>query len=60
MQRVTAWLPMLPEGVRRYAQAEAYRQLQDAGPGPLDAASAERAIAAVAVTLPTRVEGIAP
>jgi N-methylhydantoinase B len=52
MQRVTDWLPSLPEGVRRYAQAEVYRQLQDATPGPVDTAGAERAIAAVAATLP--------
>jgi N-methylhydantoinase B len=54
MQRVTEWLPTLPEGVRRYAQAEVYRQLQGTGPGPVDAASAKRAIAAVEATLPTR------
>ena len=52
MQCVTDWLPTLPEGVRRYAQAEVYRRLQDASHGPLDAVVAERAIAAVAATLP--------
>ncbi len=52
MQRVTEWLPTLPEGMRRYAQAEVYRQLQAAAPGPVDVALAEDAIAAVASTLP--------
>jgi N-methylhydantoinase B len=59
MQCVTDWLPNLPEGVRRYAQAEVYRQLHDAPPGPVDAAVAERAIAAVAATLPTHAGGSA-
>ncbi len=52
MQCVTAWLPTLPEGVRRYAQAEVYRQLRNSGSGALDAGMAERVIAAVATTLP--------
>jgi N-methylhydantoinase B len=52
MARVTAWLPTLPDGVRRHAQAEVYRRLQAAGPGPHDAAAADAAIRAVAALLP--------
>jgi N-methylhydantoinase B len=33
-QRIAEWLPSLPVGVRRYAQAHAYRLLQAMGPGP--------------------------
>jgi N-methylhydantoinase B len=33
-ERIAEWLPSLPVGVRRYAQAHAYRRLQGNGPGP--------------------------
>jgi N-methylhydantoinase B len=33
-ERIAAWLPSLPVGVRRYAQAHAYQRLQVNGPGP--------------------------
>jgi hypothetical protein len=52
MRHVAAWLPHLPEGVRRYAQAEVYRLLQEAGPGPHGRDAAQRAIQAVSTTLP--------
>ena len=32
--RIAAWLPSLPVGVRRYAQAHAYQALHASGPGP--------------------------
>ncbi|HYZ23403.1 MAG TPA: hydantoinase B/oxoprolinase family protein, partial [Rhodopila sp.] len=53
MRDVAAWLPHLPEGVRRYAQAEVYRLLQEAGPGPHGRDAAQRAIQAVSATLPS-------
>jgi N-methylhydantoinase B len=56
--RIAAWLPSLPEGVRRHAQSAVYQRLQDSGPGPHDAAATERAIGAVAATLPTNPERI--
>lgn len=34
---IADWLPTLPAGVRRYAQAQVYRRLHDAGPGPYGA-----------------------
>jgi N-methylhydantoinase B len=40
--RIAAWLPTLPAGVRRYAQSQVYRHLHASGPGPY----AEEAIAA--------------
>ncbi|HEY2618583.1 MAG TPA: hydantoinase B/oxoprolinase family protein [Acetobacteraceae bacterium] len=33
-ERIAAWLPSLPVGVRRYAQAHAYQRLRGNGPGP--------------------------
>ena len=33
-ERIAAWLPSLPVGVRRYAQAHAYQALHASGPGP--------------------------
>jgi len=35
---IADWLPSLPIGVRRYAQAHVYRTLHETGPGPYDAA----------------------
>jgi N-methylhydantoinase B len=54
-ERIAAWLPALPVAVRRYAQAEAYRQLHEAGPGPYRAEAIAAALAAVdaALGLPT-------
>ena len=46
-ERIAAWLPSLPVAVRRYAQAAAYRQLHETGPGPYRA----DAIAAVLATV---------
>ncbi len=46
-ERIAAWLPELPEGVRRHAQAEVHRRLREGGPGPYGEA-AERAMAATA------------
>jgi N-methylhydantoinase B len=34
---IAGWLPRLPAGVQRYAQARVYRHLHAAGPGPYDA-----------------------
>ena len=34
--RIAAWLPSLPVGVRRYAQAHAYQALHARGAGPYD------------------------
>jgi N-methylhydantoinase B len=33
---IAAWLPSVPAGVRRYAQAHAYQRLHATGPGPYD------------------------
>ena len=33
-ERIAAWLPSLPVGLRRYAQAHAYQRLRATGPGP--------------------------
>jgi N-methylhydantoinase B len=33
-EHIAAWLPSLPVGVRRYAQAQAYQRLHARGPGP--------------------------
>jgi N-methylhydantoinase B len=51
-EQVAAWLPTLAEGVRRHAQAEVYRQLCEAGPGPYDAAATQQAIQLVTTKLP--------
>ena len=51
--RIAAWLPSLPVGVRRYAQVHAYQALHASGPGPygdneisavLDSLGAEQAM----------------
>jgi N-methylhydantoinase B len=38
------WLPSLPAGLRRYAQARLYRALHDSGPGPYSEAETRSAI----------------
>jgi len=38
------WLPSLPAGLRRYAQARLYRALHDSGPGPYSEADTRAAI----------------
>ena len=45
--RIADWLPSLPAGVRRYAQASAYRRLHAAGPGPYDVDEVSTVLAAV-------------
>jgi N-methylhydantoinase B len=52
---IAAWLPTLPEGVRRHAQAEVYQRLQESAPGPYDSAATERAIRVVEDNLPRRI-----
>jgi N-methylhydantoinase B len=46
-RRIADWLPSLPAGVRRYAQASAYRRLHAAGPGPYGADAVSAVLAAV-------------
>jgi len=41
---IAAWLPTLPEGVRRHAQAEVYQHLRATGPGPYDDARTDQVI----------------
>jgi N-methylhydantoinase B len=50
-ERIAAWLPSLPVAVRRYAQAEAYRQLHETGPGPYRAEAIAAALTAVDTAL---------
>jgi N-methylhydantoinase B len=50
-ERIEAWLPSLPAAVRRYAQAEAYRRLHEAGPGPYRADAITAALAKVDAAL---------
>jgi N-methylhydantoinase B len=50
-ERIAAWLPRLPVAVRRYAQAEVYRQLHAAGPGPYRAEAIATALGAVGAAL---------
>ncbi len=49
--QIAAWLPSLPVGVRRYAQAQVYERLHASGPGPYDAAQVARVIADIAPSL---------
>jgi N-methylhydantoinase B len=46
-ERIAEWLPSLPAGVRRYAQAEIYRQLHMGGAGPYTADAIAAATARV-------------
>ena len=48
---IATWLPTLPEGVRRYAQAEVYQYLRQSEPGPYDDVATQQAIARVAASL---------
>jgi N-methylhydantoinase B len=50
-ERIAAWLPSLPVGVRRYAQAQAYQQLHGSGPGPYDADQVAAVIAGIETAL---------
>jgi len=50
-ERIAAWLPSLPVAVRRYAQAAAYRQLHETGPGPYRADAIAAALATVGAAL---------
>src|SRR5437762_4216532 len=50
-ERIAEWLPSLPVAVRRYAQAAAYRQLHEAGPGPYRADAIAAALATVGAAL---------
>src|SRR5215207_468536 len=50
-ERIAVWLPTLPVAVRRYAQAEAYRHLHQAGPGPYRADAISAALSAVDAAL---------
>ena len=45
------WLPSLPAGLRRYAQARLYRALHDSGPGPYSEAETRAAIRTLASEL---------
>jgi N-methylhydantoinase B len=48
---IADWLPSLPAGVRRYAQAQTYRRLHETGPGPYEAPSVQRVLAELAAEL---------
>jgi len=48
---VSDWLPGLPLGVQRYAQARVYRELHEGGPGPYDAAAVDEVLARLAGAL---------
>jgi N-methylhydantoinase B len=50
-ERIAAWLPGLPVAVRRHAQAEVYRRLHAASPGPYRADAIRTALSAVGDTL---------
>jgi N-methylhydantoinase B len=52
---IAAWLPALPEGVRRHAQAGVYQRLRASGPGPYDSAATQQAIRVVEDNLPRRI-----
>ena len=47
-EAIAAWLPSLPEGVRREAQGRAYEQLRGSGPGPYDKARTEQILGVIA------------
>lgn len=52
--RIAAWLPSLPAGVRRYAQASVYRRLHAAGPGPYRADEVSAVLATLGAELAAR------
>jgi N-methylhydantoinase B len=49
---IAAWLPSLPEGVRREAQGRVYHELRETGPGPYDGAATEQVMRSVEAKLP--------
>jgi hypothetical protein len=53
-EHIAAWMPSLPEGVRRHAQAAVYQHLRETGPGPYDRAATERVIRFVEEKFPRR------
>jgi N-methylhydantoinase B len=53
-ERIATWLPTLPAGVRRYAQAHAYQRLHAMGPGPYDAAQVATSLADIDAELTNR------
>ncbi|MGC1885213.1 MAG: hydantoinase B/oxoprolinase family protein [Stellaceae bacterium] len=59
-ERIAEWLPSLPAGVRRYAQAEIYRRLHITGAGPFGTDSIAAAIAEVGDALGQPVETLQP
>jgi N-methylhydantoinase B len=48
---VADWLPSLPTGVQRYAQARVYRHLHETGPGPYDEPTVRPILSELAVQL---------
>jgi hypothetical protein len=50
-ERIAAWLPSLPAGVRRYAQVEIYRHLHMTGRGPYGPEAISTALAKVRAAL---------
>jgi hypothetical protein len=48
---IADWLPGLPLGVQRYAQARVYRELHEGGPGPYDAPLVIEVLAGIAGAL---------
>jgi len=52
--RIAAWLPSLPEGVRRYVQAHAYQRLHASGEGPYGADAVDGVLAVLGGELAAR------
>jgi N-methylhydantoinase B len=48
---IAAWLPSLPAGVRRYAQAHVYQRLHAAGPGPYAAEQVDQVLSKLGAEL---------
>jgi hypothetical protein len=48
---IAEFLPSLPAGVQRYAQARAYQLLHQTGAGPYDAPLVKRILASIATQL---------
>jgi N-methylhydantoinase B len=48
---IADWLPLIPPGMQRYAQARAYRRLHQTGPGPYGAPLVRRVLADLATQL---------
>lgn len=48
---IADWLPEIPTGMRRYAQAQAYRHLHETGPGPYDEAAVLHVLSSLAAQL---------